>query len=65
MESEISKCSDHGHAESRETQRGASLVEYALLVALITIVCIIAINKLGVSISDQFMAISKVVTGQK
>jgi pilus assembly protein Flp/PilA len=65
MESEISKCSDPEPVESHESQRGASLVEYALLVALITIVCIIAINKLGVSISDQFMAIGKVITGQE
>ena len=29
------------------TERGASLVEYALLVALIAVVCIIAVSVLG------------------
>lgn len=34
-------------------ERGASLVEYALLVALIAVVCIIAITFLGNSTSDK------------
>lgn len=33
--------------------RGASLVEYALLVALIAVVCILAITFLGNSASDK------------
>lgn len=48
---------------SPKTERGASLVEYALLAALICVVCIIAMNKLGVSISNQFMAIDKIMSG--
>ena len=36
------------------TDRGASLVEYALLVALIAVVCIIAITFLGRSASSKF-----------
>jgi pilus assembly protein Flp/PilA len=36
--------------------RGASLVEYALLVALIAIVCIAAITLLGNNASDKFDA---------
>ena len=36
------------------TERGASLVEYALLVALIAIVCIVAITVLGTSASHRF-----------
>ena len=36
------------------TERGASLVEYALLVALIAIVCIVAITVLGTSASARF-----------
>lgn len=33
--------------------RGASLVEYALLVALIAVVCIVAIQFLGSNASDK------------
>ncbi len=36
------------------TDRGASLVEYALLVALIAVVCIVAITFLGNAASDKF-----------
>jgi pilus assembly protein Flp/PilA len=35
-------------------ERGASLVEYALLVALIAVVCIIAITFLGTNASKAF-----------
>jgi len=34
--------------------RGASLVEYALLVALIAIVCVVAVTFLGESASESF-----------
>ena len=37
-----------------DDERGASLVEYALLVALIAVVCIIAITFLGTSASSKF-----------
>lgn len=37
-----------------DTERGASLVEYALLVALIAVVCIIAVTFLGTSASSKF-----------
>ena len=36
------------------TERGAALVEYALLVALIAVVCIAAISLLGTSARDKF-----------
>jgi pilus assembly protein Flp/PilA len=35
-------------------ERGASLVEYALLVALIAVVCIVAVSLLGTSASHKF-----------
>ena len=35
-------------------ERGASLVEYALLVALIAVVCIAAVTLLGENASDKF-----------
>ena len=37
-----------------KTDRGASLVEYALLVALIAVVCIVAVTFLGTSASSKF-----------
>jgi pilus assembly protein Flp/PilA len=36
------------------TEKGAALVEYALLVALIAVVCILAITFVGRSTSDKF-----------
>ena len=39
-------------------ERGASLVEYALLVALIAVVCIAAVSALGGTISDNFDSVS-------
>jgi pilus assembly protein Flp/PilA len=38
-------------------EEGASLVEYALLVALIAIVAIIAITAVGTGVSDKFSEI--------
>ena len=37
-----------------KNERGASLVEYALLVALIAVVCIAAVTTLGKNASDKF-----------
>ena len=44
------------HARS---ERGASLVEYALLVALIAVVCIAAVTTLGKSASTKFSTIGR------
>ncbi len=38
-------------------QRGAALLEYALLLALISIVCILAITTLGTESSEQFSTV--------
>jgi pilus assembly protein Flp/PilA len=38
-------------------ERGASLVEYALLVALIAVVCIVAITFVGNRASDKFSTV--------
>lgn len=38
-------------------ERGASLVEYALLVALIAVVCIVAVTFLGTSGSSKFQTV--------
>jgi len=39
------------------SERGASLVEYALLVALIAVVCIAAVTTLGTNASSKFSAV--------
>jgi pilus assembly protein Flp/PilA len=41
-------------ARFADSERGASLVEYALLVALIAVVCIVAITILGKNASKSF-----------
>ena len=41
-----------------KTERGASLVEYALLVALIAVVCIVAVTTLGKKASSKFDSVS-------
>ena len=46
-----------------KTERGASLVEYALLVALIAVVCIIAITFLGNSASEKFSGVGSNLDG--
>jgi len=40
------------------SERGASLVEYALLVALIAVVCIVAITFVGQRANDKFSNVS-------
>ncbi len=40
-----------------DSERGASLVEYALLVALIAVVCIGAVTFLGREAADNFSAV--------
>jgi pilus assembly protein Flp/PilA len=42
-----------------KTERGATLVEYALLVALIAVVCIAAVTVLGQSASAKFSDVNK------
>lgn len=41
-------------ARFADSERGASLVEYALLVALIAVVCIVAVTILGQEASTSF-----------
>jgi len=40
-----------------ENERGAALVEYALLLALIAVVCIVALTTLGGKASSKFTTI--------
>lgn len=46
-----------------DDEKGASLVEYALLVALIAIVCIVAIQFLGKSASQKFNDVGQSIAG--
>ena len=41
-------------ARFAKTERGAALVEYALLLALIAVVCIVALTQLGGDASKKF-----------
>lgn len=43
------------------SDRGASLVEYALLVALIAVVCIAAVTLLGKSASSKFSSVASAI----
>lgn len=45
------------------TEKGASLVEYALLVALIAVVCIVAITFLGTSAESKFDTVGSSIKG--
>lgn len=44
----------NGRRRGEDRERGASLVEYALLIGLIAIVCIVAVSFLGNSTSSRF-----------
>ena len=44
--------------ENDKKEEGASLVEYALLLALIAVVCIVAVRVIGSRASSQFSSIS-------
>jgi pilus assembly protein Flp/PilA len=45
------------------TERGASLVEYALLVALIAVVCIAAVTFIGQSADTKFSTVGSAIKG--
>jgi len=47
-------CTPYLRARFARDERGASLVEYALLVALIAVVCIVAVTLLGNNASGKY-----------
>jgi len=51
---------DPGEPSADHPERGASLVEYALLVVLIAVVCLVAVQLLGDQASTSF---SKTASG--
>jgi pilus assembly protein Flp/PilA len=52
---------DH-EPHQRHDERGASLVEYALLIALIAAVCIVAITFLGGRVSSNYSSNASAVS---
>jgi pilus assembly protein Flp/PilA len=46
-----------------DDEKGASLVEYALLVALIAVVCIAAVTLLGNNASSKFNSVGQSIGG--
>jgi len=56
-------CAPFLRARFAKDERGASLVEYALLVALIAVVCIGAVSFLGTSASSKFSNIGSSISG--
>ena len=56
-------CAPYLRARLSGSERGASLVEYALLVALIAVVCIAAIAFLGKAASQRFSSVGSAVSG--
>jgi pilus assembly protein Flp/PilA len=50
-------CAPFIRARFGRNERGAALVEYALLLALIAVVCIVALTTLGGKASSKFVTI--------
>jgi pilus assembly protein Flp/PilA len=48
---------------NKKNQRGVTMIEYALLAALIAVAAIVAVTQLGVDIAALFTAISAAITG--
>ena len=44
-------------------EEGATMVEYGLMVALIAVVCLVAVTALGVNVAAVFTSIAASVTG--
>lgn len=47
----------------QEEEKGATMLEYALLAALIAVVCIVAITFLGEQASEAFSSIGSSIAG--
>jgi pilus assembly protein Flp/PilA len=57
----VRHCAPYLRVRLARNERGASLVEYALLVALIAVVCIAAISFLGGNASSKFNSVGSTV----
>lgn len=48
---------------SKKSQSGVTMIEYALIAALVAIVAILALTDLGTTIADKFTTIKDAVLG--
>lgn len=48
---------------NRIPDEGATMVEYAMLVSLIAVVCVVAVSALGAGMNDQFEMLTTTTTG--
>jgi len=48
-------------AQQEQEQEGATMIEYALLVALIAIIALAAVRYLGNNVSKQFSNVSSII----
>lgn len=55
-------CAPYLRALLGRGERGAALVEYALLLALIAVVCILALTTLGEQAADKFSSVGASIT---
>ena len=42
----------------RQDDHGAAMVEYALMIALVAVVCVVAVTALGAALSGQFTTVT-------
>ena len=56
-------CGPYLRAMFGRSERGAALVEYALLLALIAVVCIVALTALGKQAADKFSKVGNSISG--
>lgn len=54
---------DPADAAGRHDERGANLIEYALLLALIAIVCVGAVRSLGSTTSEPYSELESGIIG--
>jgi len=56
-------CAPYLRAVFGRSERGAALVEYALLLALIAVVCIVALTTLGGQAKSKFSKVGQSIAG--
>lgn len=47
----------------RHDDEGAALIEYGILVALIAVICVVAVTALGTQVSTAFSTIASALSG--
>jgi Flp pilus assembly pilin Flp len=50
-------------ADQRTDDTGATMVEYAMLVSLIAVVCVVAVSALGSGMNEQFEMLTTTTVG--